>query len=201
MTANLEFYFDFSSPYAYLASCRIDEVAAAHGRGVDWRPFLLGVVFGIAGTQPLTQYPLKGDYSRMDFERCARRFGLPFAMPADFPKSSVHAARAYYWLEENGADQARGFAKAIFAAYFVDGRDISQAETVLAVAGELDLDRDAVAAGIQEPAIKAKLRDVTDDAIQNRNVFGAPFVFVDGEPFWGNDRLADVDAWLRTGGW
>ena len=75
MTPPIDFYFDFSSPYGYLAAQKIEALAAKHGRAVDWHPVLLGVVFRQTGTAPLTDVPLKGDYSRRDFERSARFHG------------------------------------------------------------------------------------------------------------------------------
>ena len=98
MAAPIDFYFDFSSPYGYLASCRIDEVAARHDRKVNWRPFLLGVAFKLTGSGPLTSQGPKGDYALHDFARTARLLGVPFAMPEGFPFASVAAARAFYWL-------------------------------------------------------------------------------------------------------
>ena len=90
----LEFWFDFSSPYGYLAAQKIESLAARHGRTVDWRPMLLGVAFKAAGTRPLTEVPLKGDYSRRDFERSARFHGVAdFRMPPRFPIPSPPARR------------------------------------------------------------------------------------------------------------
>jgi 2-hydroxychromene-2-carboxylate isomerase len=201
MPEPLDFYFDFSSPYGYLASYRIDQLAARHERGVNWRPFLLGAVFKIAGTGPLTSVPLKGDYSIHDFQRSARHYGVPFKMPAQFPINGLQASRAYYWLEASSPKQAKPFARAAFAAYFVDGRDISSREVVADVGGEMGIDRGRLLAAMESPEVKNRLREVTDDAIQNRKVFGSPFIFVDGEPFWGADRLEMIDRWLATGGW
>lgn len=200
MPAPIEFYFDFSSPYGYLGSHMIEPVAARHGRSVEWKPYLIGAVFKVAGTQPLTAYPLKGEYSKRDFERTARLHSIPFHLPAKFPVGSVAAARGYYWLADTAPDRAPTYAKAIYAAYFADGRDISDAAVVADIAGEAGIDRAAFLTGIEQPEIKAKLKDATDSAIA-RGVFGAPFFFVDGEPFWGADRIDMVDRWLATGGW
>jgi len=82
MPSPLRFHFDFSSPYGYLASQRIESLAARHGRAVEWRPVLLGAAFKIAGTQPLTSIPLKGDYARRDLPRTARFHGIEFRMPS-----------------------------------------------------------------------------------------------------------------------
>ncbi len=86
MTAAIDFYFDFSSPYGYLAAQRIEDLARAHGRDVEWHPVLLGVIFKETGAVPLTQVPIKGDYSRRDMVRSARFHGIDdFRMPIRFP--------------------------------------------------------------------------------------------------------------------
>lgn len=201
MVAPLEFYFDFSSPYGYIAAQRIDAIAARHGRMVDWRPMLLGAVFKVAGTQPLTQYPLKGKYSVHDFNRSAREHGIAFNMPETFPLPTQAACRGAYWLKQAQPDMAVPFMKAVYVAYFVDGGDISSPDLLADIAAGLGIDRAAFLAAIETPEVKAKLREVTEDAIQHRGVFGSPFVFVDGEPFWGADRLDQIDRWLSRGGW
>src|ERR1700739_911483 len=98
MPAPIEFYFDFSSPYSYLASEQIEPLAARFGRRVDYKPTLLGATFKISGLRPLVEVPLKGDYSRRDFQRSARFSGVPFVLPDPFPISTVSVARAYLWL-------------------------------------------------------------------------------------------------------
>ena len=95
---------------------------------------------------------------------------------------------------------ARRFAQAAFHAYFGAERDISAAETVAEVAAGLDIDASALLTAVQDPAIKARLKHKTDEAIK-LGVFGSPFVFVDGEGFWGADRLWMVKHWLESGGW
>ena len=93
----LDFYFDFSSPYGYLMSEKIDAVAARHGRKVRWHPILLGVIFKATGSAPLTlQNPAKAAYSIHDFERSARFMGIPYRHPTHFPLATQNAARAYY---------------------------------------------------------------------------------------------------------
>src|SRR5829696_959870 len=98
MSDTLDFYFDFSSPYGYLASERIDAIASRHGHSVNWHPILLGVVFKQTGMQPLTQIPLKGGYAELDFSRSARMMKIPFAMPSVFPISSQAPARVMLWI-------------------------------------------------------------------------------------------------------
>ncbi|MDD5249212.1 MAG: 2-hydroxychromene-2-carboxylate isomerase [Rhodocyclaceae bacterium] len=195
----IEFYFDFSSPYSYLASEKIDAIAAKHGRKVKWKPLLLGVVFKTTGAAPLTQVPLKGDYSRRDFARSARYLGVPFNLPEKFPVATQAAARSYYWLHDQDCDLARRFAHAVFRAYYVDGRDISDPATVLELAAAAGADRAALAAALETPEIKDRLKREIEAAMA-RGIFGAPYVIVDDEPFWGADRLPQIEMWLESGG-
>ena len=194
----IEFYFDFSSPYSYLASEKIEAIAAKFGRSVAYKPTLLGVVFKAAGTMPLVDYPLKGDYSRRDFARSARFAGVPMKFPEKFPISAVNAARALLWLQGTGSAKAVSFVHKTFRTYFVDNRDISDTAVLADIADDLGLDRNALLAAIQDPAIKDKLKAAVDESIA-RGVFGAPFIFVDGEPFWGHDRLPQIERWLERG--
>ena len=200
MSDPIEFYFDFSSPYGYLASECIDGIAARHGRDVAWRPYLMGVAMKITGSPPLVNRPMMGAYSRHDMERSARRLKVPLRFPEPFPIATIAACRAVYWMERSDAGEAKPLAKALYRAYFVDGRNISEADVVAGVATGAGADPAAVLAGIQEPAIKDRLKEVTNGAIE-RGVFGSPFFLVDGEPFWGHDRMDEIDRWLETGGW
>lgn len=195
----VEFRFDFSSPYSYLASECIDALAAKYGRKVRWRPIMMGPIFKSIGSRPIVDVPLKGDYSRRDFDRSARFLGVPYALPAKFPVPTLAAARGYYWLHGQDCAKAREFAHAVFRAYWVDGRDISEVPTVLDIAGALGIDRDAYAAAIASQEFKDRLKQETDAAIA-LGVFGVPYIMVDGEPFWGADRLPQIEKWLATGG-
>ncbi|PWC39311.1 2-hydroxychromene-2-carboxylate isomerase [Azospirillum sp. TSO35-2] len=204
MPEPIDFYFDFASPYGYFASLRIDELAAKHGRGVTWRPILLGAIFKVTGMKPNLQQPLRGEYLTLDAGRIARLTGAPFTFPDSSPVSGVAASRAFYWLTDEHPEQAKLLARALYHAHFGEGRDIGVADTVAEIAaatlGSLGIDRAAVAAALQDPAVKDRLRSETEEAV-DRGVFGSPFVIVDGEPFWGWDRLDMVDRWLATGGW
>lgn len=200
MPKPIDFYFDFSSPYGYLAAQRIDEVAEEHGRKVVWRPFLLGAVFKTTGAQPLLNIPMKGDYARHDLERSARLFEIPFKLPERFPFMSVSACRAFYWLAGRRAGEAKALALALYDRAFGEGLSIADPGEVVEVAAGLGHDADEVRAALQDADIKERLRTEVDAAI-GRGVFGSPFVIVDGEAFWGYDRLEDVGLWLETGGW
>jgi len=195
----IEFWFDFSSPYSYIASERIDELAAKHDRRVKWRPIMLGAAFKASGLPFLVSVPLKGDYSKRDFDRSARYLGVPYKFPPKFPVTTLAAARGYYWLHGQDCARAREFAHAVFRAYWIDGRDIGDLPVVLEIAGKLGIDRDAFTAAIATPEIKDRLKQETEAAVA-RGMFGAPYFMVDGEPFWGADRLPQIDKWLATGG-
>ncbi len=200
MTAAIDFYFDFSSPYGYLAALEIDARAARHGRAVDWRPFLLGVAFGTTGSEPLLQIPLKGDYARHDLLRTARRLNVPFTLPAVFPFMSQAACRAYYVIADADPPAAKALAKRLYTAAFGEGRDIAPVATVVTEAAALGHDPDALAASLRDPDVKERLRAEVDAAIA-KGVFGSPTFVVDGEVFWGHDRLDDLERWLDSGGW
>ncbi len=201
MSAPIDFYFDFSSPYGYLASEKIEALAARHGRGVEWHPMLLGVIFKQTGAAPLTMIPLKGDYSRRDMVRSAHFHGMvDFRMPSKFPIPSQAAARLVLWQKQQDASSVGRVVHALYRAFFVEDIDISALDNVIVAAARCGMDSGAVRAAIEDPAIKDALRLANEEAIA-RGVCGSPFIIVDGEPIWGMDRLDQVEHWLATGGW
>jgi 2-hydroxychromene-2-carboxylate isomerase len=200
MAAPIDFYFDFSSPYGYLAAQKIDALAARHGRSVDWHPLLLGVVYKTTGMAPLIAVPLKGEYSKRDFERSARFHGITdFRMPSKFPIAGQAPSRIVLWLKAQDPALAVRVAKALYRAYFAEDVDISSPDAAAAVAAGEGVDAAAARAAIDDPAIKDALKREVEQAIA-RGAFGSPFVFVDGEPFWGLDRFDQIERWLATGG-
>ncbi|PID61618.1 MAG: 2-hydroxychromene-2-carboxylate isomerase [Gammaproteobacteria bacterium] len=202
--ASVDYVFDFSSPFAYIGSRRIEAVAARHGRRVHWQPILLGAVFKVTGGAPLIDTPLKGPYTKHDLMRAAREHGTPFIWPDIFPISSVAASRATIWLRDNDDDALRArtadFIHAVFAACYAENRDISSPEVLATVANALGLDADLMMAGMSDRVVKDRLRSDVAAAIE-KGVFGTPTIFVDGEMFWGSDRIDQVDRWLERGGW
>jgi 2-hydroxychromene-2-carboxylate isomerase len=196
----IDFWFDFSSPYGYLMAEKIDAVAARFGRKVKWHPILLGVIFQSTGSRPPADgVSAKGKYIAHDFHRSARHMGIPYNPPSRFPLPTQNAARAYYWLHGQDCGLARQFAHAVYRAFFVDDRDISSPDTALDIAAGLGVDRATLAAALQTPEIKARLRDECDKALA-AGVFGSPHIIIDGEPFFGADRLPQIEHWLESGG-
>jgi 2-hydroxychromene-2-carboxylate isomerase len=200
MPSPIEFWFDFSSPYGYVASQLIDGVAARHGRSVNWRPILLGPIFKAVGTAPLVLMPLKGEYSKHDFARMARLHKVPFRLPEKFPVGTQVAARAFYLIADRDAARAHDFAKRIFGAYYVEGRDVADPGVVLELAGAAGADTASLGEELKGEAIKERMKTEVDNAMK-AGVFGSPFFIVDGEPFWGVDRIPMMEDWMRTGGW
>jgi 2-hydroxychromene-2-carboxylate isomerase len=198
MKTSIEFYFDFTSPYSYLASELIEPLAARHGRSVAYRPTLLGAAFRVSGQRALVEIPMKGDYSRRDLTRCARFYGIPFQLPEPFPVSTVTAARCCLVLQREEPQLAVTFIHSLFRAFFVQGRNISEAQIVHSVLAESGADAAAVLDSAGQPANKEALKAQVDASI-GRGVFGAPFFFVDDEPFWGTDRLPQIERWLASG--
>lgn len=196
----VDFWFEFSSPYGYIASQLVDGLEQRTGRSFTWRPMLLGPVFKVTGQAPLTSVPLKGEYSKKDFARSARLHGVPFRQPDAFPIGTVAACRAFYWVADRDAARARALAKALYKAYFADNRDISAPAAVVEVAKSVGIDGNALAAALEDPAVKERVKKEVDAAIAG-GVFGSPFFIVDGEPFWGVDRMAMLEEWIRRGGW
>ena len=198
--APVDFYFEFSSPYGYIASQLAEDLERRVGRSMTWRPFLLGPVFKLTGSAPLVEIPMKGEYSKRDFVRSARLHGVPFSYPAKFPIGTVAAMRAFYWAHDRDPAKARALAKALYKAYFTEGKDISAAATVIDVAKSVGLDTEALAKALEDPMLKERAKREVDGAIA-AGVFGSPFFVVDGEPFWGVDRIPMLEQWIKRGGW
>jgi len=200
MTDPIRFTFEFSSPYAYVATFRIEALAAAHGRSVDWCVHLLGASMKVTGQTPLLDQPIRGDYAWMDLQRLAREFDAPLVRPEVFPLHPVAAARAFLWLKQNDPDNAAPFARRVFHAYWGEGRDVGLPQAVAQEAAVIGLDRDRLLEGMADPEVKATLRTEVQAAI-DRGIFGSPMFEIDGELFWGCDKLGQMDRWLARGGW
>lgn len=195
---SIQFYFDFSSPYSYVASEWVEALAARHGRTVNWNAVMLGAVFQAAELKSPVAHPIKREYSMLDFARSARFAGVPFVMPQKFPIPTQNAARVFWWLQATDPTRAAAWARAGLRAYFTRGVDLSDAATLKAHAAEFGLLPEQAEAVWTDPQWKDRLRRANDEATA-AGVFGAPFFVIDGEAFWGNDRRVQMERWLESG--
>ena len=196
----IDFWFDFASGYAYFAALEIEDFGQRVGRPIAWRPYTLGTAFKATGVRGLSSTPLKRDYARRDWHRIARLRGVDFRLPDHHPSVALAATRVFYLIDAADPEQAKTVARALFVAYFTRGIDSGNLDHVLAVAASLGLDTAALAAGAVAPETKEKVKRISEDAVA-LGVFGSPFFMVDGEPFWGWDRMPMMEEWIKTGGW
>lgn len=196
---SIDFYFDFSSPYSYIASEWIEALAARHGRTVDWKAMLISASFKVSGMKSQVEFPLKREYALLDFERSARFEGVPLTIPAHFPIATQNAARIFWWLHDGaGPDRACDWARYALRAYFTRGVDLSDPEALDALGTTFGLGPGQAEAVYSDTVWKLRLKAVNEAAIA-RGVFGVPYFVVDGTPFWGNDRRAQLERWLEKG--
>ena len=189
MTKEIEFWFDFASPYSHLSAQRIEGLGAA----ICWRPFLLGPIFKDFGwdTSPFLLQKEKGAHMWIDMERQCRKYGIGWTKPSVFPRNGVLASRVGLWLEREG--RAGPFCREIFRLNFAADRDIGDPALVAEALTTVGEKAEGVIAAATGEEMKSALRQQTDLAKQ-RGVFGAPTFFAGPELFWGNDRLEDAIA-------
>ncbi len=192
------FFFDFSSPFAYLASTQIEAVARRAGATVRWKPMLLGGLFKAIGTPDVPLFAMPEPKRRLagiDMMRWAAHYGAPFRPPSRFPMNSVKALRMVLQLPDA---ERPPLVHALFRAYWADDRDLGDDAELAAVAGSVGLDGPALVAGTKGDRVKTQLKDATDEA-QRAGLCGAPSFLVGDLLFWGQDRLAFVERALQ--GW
>ena len=195
MAGEIEFWFDFASPYAYLAAQDVDEVAARHGRQVQWRPISLGHVWRALGYADHRVPEAKKRYTRRDVARCAGLADVPFTFPAVFPVDARLARRVCYRLDRADPDLARRFAFAVMCRYWGEGQPIVGADDLTGIARGLRIAPDEIEAAAADDQAKAAVIAATDRAIAE-GCCGVPWFQVDGEGFWGHDRLPMIERWL-----
>jgi 2-hydroxychromene-2-carboxylate isomerase len=194
-----DFWFEFASTYSYPAAMRIGALARGAGVAIRWQPFLLGPIFKAQGwdNSPFNLYATKGRYMWRDLDRICADLGLPFRKPETFPQSGLVAARAaLVGLDEGWGE---GFIAAVYRAQFAEGRLIGDPAVIRDILVTMGIDPKPVFDRTQSDAIKARLREQTEEA-QRLGIFGAPAVVVNGELFWGNDRLEQALAWAKRDG-
>jgi 2-hydroxychromene-2-carboxylate isomerase len=187
----VDFFFDLSSPYSYLAASQMKGLAARTGATVAWRPMVLGAVFKSVGNEMPARVPLKARWMAQDLSRWAEHYGVPFVMSSHFPANTIKAMRLILVDEPRGAEVAL----AGFSAMWAEDRDITDEAELRRIAERGGLDPTAALRAIEQPAIKDQLRANTDEAVA-RGAFGAPTFLVGEQLFWGNDRLLFVERAL-----
>ncbi len=186
----IEFFFDCSSPWTYLAFHNIQPLAKEFGEQISWRPILVGGIFNTVNPSVYASrqkpVPLKARYMLKDLADWARSAGLAIKMPPTvFPVNSVKAMRGCVWL---GKDMVP-FARAVFEAYWDEDKDISQDAVLAGICNKVGVDPEKFFAAISEQAIKDQLKANTEEVVA-RGGFGSPTIFLDKEDmYFGNDRL------------
>ncbi|MDA2919537.1 2-hydroxychromene-2-carboxylate isomerase [Desulfobacterota bacterium AH_259_B03_O07] len=195
MSHKVEFYYDFSSPYSYLASTRIEAICEKYGARLEWKPFLLGGVYKETGNRAPLEVPSKLQYMIKDLDDWAKYYGIELNFPELFPVNSVKSMRGALVAKKQG--KIREYTRCVFKLYWVNGFDISQDEVLRNAVKDLGLDDEKFVNSIIEQDIKDKLRSETGEAVK-RGAFGAPTIFLNEKMFWGNDRLDFVEEYLKT---
>ena len=194
MTKTVEFYFDFGSPYSYLAYKALPAIAAAHGAQIVWRPMLLGGVFKATGNHSPAEVPSKSRWMHQDMQRWAARYGAVFSFNPHFPINTLLLMRGAVGMQMRGPDFHR-YMDAVFHAMWAEPRNLGEPAELAAVLRRAGLDADVFLALAYDAAVKEQLKKHTEEAVA-RGVFGAPTFFVGEEMFWGQDRLDFVAAAL-----
>ncbi len=195
MPRRLEYFFDYVSPFSYLANSQIPGLVARTGAELVYRPFFLGGVMQSTGNQPPATLPARGKYMPVDIARWVRRYGVPFAFNPNFPMNTLHAMRAALAAQELGGFPA--YHEALFRAAWAEPANLSDLAVLRDVIAKAGLDAEGIVARAGSDEIKERLKANTAEAVE-RGAFGAPTLFVGDEMFFGNDRLDFVEEALRA---
>jgi 2-hydroxychromene-2-carboxylate isomerase len=196
MTARLEFFFDYGSPWSYIADARVESVAERAQADLTYRPMLLGGVFKATGNRSPGETPVesKRRYGAVDLERWARHVGVPFQRNPHFPINTLPLMRLAVAAQASGV--FRPFHETLWPALWADGKNLGEPEEVRKVLERAGVDYEGLNAGAQTQAVKDRLKATTEEAV-SRGAFGAPTFFVGDEMFFGNDRLDFVEDALH----
>jgi len=194
MGKKLEFFYDCSSPWTYLAFSKIEDVARRHNADLIWRPILVGGVFNAVNPSvyETRERPVKAKarYYAKDLQDWAHLYGLKIGQPTVFPVNSVKAMRGAFVADEHG--KISRYSRCVFEQYWGENRDISKDEVLRDIVGTVGLDEKEYFTKIASAEYKDRLKRNTDELIE-RGGFGSPTMFADGVMFFGNDRLMLVE--------
>lgn len=194
MARTLEFYFDYGSPYSYLADTQVEAIAERAGATLVRKPMLLGGVFKATGNHSPAELPQKSAWSGFDMPMWARHYGVPFQRNPFFPVNTLALMRGAAAAQIDGSFER--YHPAVFKAMWVEGRNLNEMKEVASVLTSAGLDAAKFGARIQDQDVKDRLKATTEEAVA-RGVFGAPTCFVDKMMFFGNDRLPFVEMALK----
>lgn len=193
MSKTIECFFDFGSPATYLAWTQLPALAARYNAKLVWRPMLLGAVFKATGNQSPAMNPAKGRYMLIDFQRYAKSYGVPMKFNPFFPINTMTLMRgAVALLDDPRFDD---YLDTVSTAIWVDEQNMGQPEVVASVLAKAGFDAQALLVRCGEDTVKEKLKANTEEAVV-RGAFGAPTIYVDGEMFFGQDRLSMIEKAL-----
>jgi 2-hydroxychromene-2-carboxylate isomerase len=196
MSKQVEFYYDFGSPYSYLAFRHVPKIAEKTGAEIVWRPMLLGGVFQATNNASPMEVPAKGRHLQTDLKRWAAYFDVPFEMNPFFPINTLALMRGATGLQMKGDEAAfHRYNAAVYAAMFETPKNLNLPEAIGEVLHAAGFDPGQALAMINDQAVKDQLKADTAAAVA-RGVFGAPTFFVGDEMFWGQDRLHFVEQAL-----
>lgn len=190
----LQFWFEFASTYSYPAAMRIEKLCQENKLSLEWKPFLLGPIFQKQGWKdsPFKLFPEKGKYMWRDLERLCAKYNLPFHRPSEFPRNGLSAARIA--CAGMGQEWLPSFVRKVYEANFAKDEDIATPKILEKILKSLNQNATEILEKASSSENKDKLRLQTEEAIQ-LGIFGAPSFRIEGELFWGNDRLEDALAW------
>lgn len=197
MTAPIRFYFDFASPFAYFSVSEIESIGREFDRVVEWKPVLMWAILKAHGIFPPMESSVKREYLVRDMKRSAAFMNIPYRHPVKLPLSSHLAARLHHSLANEPA-RARALADRLFQAFFREQQDISDEGVLIRIASEVGLDEDRAIGGMRGVAAREMLEQAVAEAI-DAGVVGSPFFLVEGEGFFGADRLPQLRWHLAEG--
>ncbi len=194
MARKVEFYYDFTSPYTYIASERIEKICEDNGAELEWKPFFMGGLFVDMGVKAPVDIANKFAYVKQDTRDLAKHYGVDFKFPEVFPLRSVKPMRGAFAAAEKG--KLTEYTHEMFRLFWTKGRDLGEDGVLREAVAGTGIDPDWFMARIGDQEIKDRLREETSKAA-GRGVFGAPTIFVGDKMFWGSDRLDYVDEYLK----
>ena len=196
MCKQVDFYFDVGSPAAYLAWTQLPGLCATEGVELVYKPMLLGGVFQATGNASPTTIPAKGRYTNRDYERHARKYGVPLVINTHFPIITLFLMRVVTAVHLQQPERLQSLLSAVFKAMWVDDLDLNDASLTASTLEAAGFSARELSAMANNPAIKAALKVNTEAAVE-RGVFGAPTTFVGDEMFFGQDRLEMIRDEIR----